>query len=72
MKEQKRRRGILRKEPDRMSKIAKIPLILLGIALGFFVVTFTIYFFNLDMKATAMLEPLLEKWYDSREHDQYI
>ena len=55
-----------------MKKLVKLPLILLGIALGFFVVTFTIYFFNLDMKATAMLAPLLEKWYDSREHDQYI
>ncbi len=41
-------------------------------ALAFFVVTFTIYFFNLDMKATAMLEPFFEKWYDSLEHKQYI
>ena len=55
-----------------MSKLVKLPLILLGIALGFFVVTFTIYIFNLDMKATTLLAPLLEKWYDSREHDQYI
>lgn len=55
-----------------MSKLAKLPLILLGIALGFFVVTFTIYFFNLDMKATSLLEPLLEKWYDHLEHKQYI
>jgi hypothetical protein len=45
---------------------------LLLVVLGFFAVTFTMYFFNLDMKATAMLAPLLEKWYDSREHDQYI
>ncbi|MBQ9249845.1 MAG: hypothetical protein IJ179_05710 [Oscillospiraceae bacterium] len=55
-----------------MSKIAKIPLILLGTVLGFFVVTFTIYFFNLDMKATALLAPFLEKWYDRMEHNQYI
>ncbi len=55
-----------------MSKIAKIPLILLGAVLGFFVVTFTIYFFNLDMKATALLAPFLEKWYDRMEHNQYI
>ena len=40
--------------------------------LGFFVVTFTIYMFNLDMKATALLAPLLEKWYDHQEHKQYI
>ena len=55
-----------------MSKIAKIPLILLGIALGFFVVTFTIYIFNLDMKATSLIAPLLEKWYDHLEHKQYL
>lgn len=55
-----------------MSKLAKLPLILLGIVLGFFVVTFTIYFFNLDMKATSLLEPLLEKWYDHLEHNTYL
>ena len=63
---------MMKKEQRTMKKLLKLPLILLGIALGFFVVTFTIYFFNLDMKATALLAPLLEKWYDSREHDQYI
>ena len=40
--------------------------------LAFFVVTFTIYMFNLDMKATALLAPWLEKWYDHQEHNQYI
>ncbi len=59
-----------------MCNIAKFAgKILLGIiaaALGFFIVTFTIYFFNLDMKATAMLEPFFEKWYDKLERKQYI
>ena len=55
-----------------MKKLAKLPLILLGIVLGFFVTTFTVYMFNLDMKATSLLAPLLEKWYDSREHDNYL
>lgn len=55
-----------------MSKIFKALLTLLGIALGFFVVTFTIYFFNLDMKATSLLAPFLEKWYDKLERNQYI
>ena len=55
-----------------MSKLVKIPLVLLGIVLGVFVVTFTIYFFNLDMKATSLLAPFLEKWYDHLEHKQYI
>ena len=40
--------------------------------LAFFVVTFTVYMFNLDMKATALIAPLLEKWYDHQEHKQYI
>ena len=59
-----------------MSKIARTAgKVLLGIvaaALSFFIVTFTIYFFNLDMKATALLAPLLEKWYDNLPHKQYI
>ena len=55
-----------------MSKFVKIPLVLLGIALGFFAVTFTVYFFNLDMKATSLLAPFLEKWYDHLERKQYI
>ena len=55
-----------------MSKFVKIPLVLLGAVLGFFVVTFTVYFFNLDMKATSLLAPFLEKWYDHLERKQYI
>ena len=48
-------------------------LLKLVIAVGvFFVVTFTVYFFNLDMKATSMLEPFLEKWYDHLERKPYI
>ena len=55
-----------------MKKLLKLPLILLGIVLGFFVVTFTVYIFNLDMKMMTFLVPLLEKWYDHQEHDQYL
>ena len=52
--------------------LLKVLLRLLAVVLGFFVVTFTIYFFNLDMKATALLAPWLEKWYDHLEHNQYL
>ena len=52
--------------------ILNVLLKVLLAGLAFFVVTFTIYFFNLDMKATALLAPWLEKWYDHQEHDQYI
>ena len=55
-----------------MKMLVKIPLMILCAVLAFFAVTFPIYFFNLDMKATAMLEPLLEKWYDRLPRDQYI
>ena len=55
-----------------MKKLAKIPLIALAAALGFFVVTFTMYIFNLDMKLIADIAPWLEKWYDHLEHNQYI
>ena len=55
-----------------LKKLLKFPLYLLLAALCFFVVTFTIYIFNLDMKATALLAPFLEKWYDHLEHNQYI
>ena len=41
-------------------------------AAAFFVVTFTVYMFNLDMKATSLLAPLLEKWYDRLPRKQYI
>ena len=54
-------------------KLAAKVLAKVGV-IGFvgFAATFTIYFFNLDMKATALLEPLLEKWYDRLERKQYI
>ena len=45
---------------------------LLLAALGFFVVTFTIYFFNLDMKATSKIEPLLLRHYDRMPRKQYL
>ena len=55
-----------------MKKIAKIPLIVAGVGAAAFVGTFTMYMFNLDMKLMTFIEPLLEKWYDSREHDFFL
>jgi len=55
-----------------LNKILKALLKLVIAALCFFVVTFTIYFFNLDMKATSLLEPFLEKWYDHLPRNQYL
>ena len=42
------------------------------IAVIFFVVTFTVYFFNLDMKFTAALEPLFLKHYDKIKRDKHL
>ncbi len=52
--------------------ILNVLLKVLLAGLAFFVVTFTVYFFNLDMKATSLVAPLLEKWYDHLEHNQYL
>ena len=53
-----------------------ILLKILGIAVLivviFFVVTFTVYFFNLDMKLTAALEPLFLKHYDKIKRDKHL
>lgn len=52
--------------------ILNILLKVLLAGLGFFVVTFTIYFFNLDMKLTALIEPLMLKHYDKIERNTYL
>jgi hypothetical protein len=38
----------------------------------FFALTFTVYFFNLDMKLTAAIEPILLKHYDKIDRDQHL
>lgn len=37
-----------------------------------FVLTFTVYIFNLDMKLTAAIEPWLLKHYDKIDRDQHL
>ena len=41
-------------------------------ALGAFVVTFVIYFWNLDMKLTSVMEGILLKHYDTIDRDQHL
>ena len=59
-----------------MSKFAKLLLKILSrivlLALGFFVVTFSIYIFNLDMKLTSAIEPWLLKHYDKIPRDTHL
>ena len=56
-----------------MKKIAlKALLYILTGGLAFFVVTFTVYFFNLDMKLTSAIEPFLLKWHDRIPRNQHL
>ena len=41
-------------------------------ALGAFVVTFVVYFWNLDMKLTSVMEGILLKHYDRSERNQHL
>ena len=55
-----------------MKKIKNTLLKLLLILVSFIVVTFLVYFFNLDMKLTAAMEPILFKFYDKVKRDQHL
>jgi len=50
--------------PKLSKLLLKLFLRILAVAVGLFVVTFTVYIFNLDMKLTAAIEPWLLKHYD--------
>ena len=52
--------------------ILKILLIAALVVVGLFVLTFTVYFFNLDMKMMAAVEPMLSKVYDKRKRERRI
>ena len=53
--------------------LLKLMLKLLIVALSFFGLTFIVYFFNLDMKLTAAMEPLLIWFYDNKvKRDQHL
>ena len=42
------------------------------IVVALFAGLFAVYFFNLDMKLTAAMEPILMKFYDRVKRDQHI
>lgn len=44
----------------------------LGLFFGLFVLSFVVYFFNLDMKLTAALAPWFDKHYDRIERDRHL
>ena len=50
----------------------EIILIILGVILALFVITFAIYFFNLDMKLIRKVYDLLGKHYDTMKRDKKL
>ncbi len=53
--------------------LLKILLIIAIVAVALFVLLFTIYFFNLDMKLmTYVVYPILEKHYNKIKRKQYL
>ena len=52
--------------------ILKILGIAAIVAAALFVLTFVVYFFNLDMKLPAALEPIFLKHYDKIKRDRHL
>ena len=52
--------------------IFTIILIIIGILVALFALTFTVYMLNLDMKLTSLLFPLFQKHYDKMKRDQHL
>ena len=50
----------------------KIVLILLGIILAFFLLTFAVYWFNLDSKLVKAIFPAMTKHYDGLKRDRRL
>ena len=55
-----------------MAIVLKVLLIAAAVVFGLFVLTFAIYFFNLDMKMMAAVEPMLDKIYDKRKRNRRL
>ncbi len=50
----------------------EVILIILGVILALFVITFTIYFFNMDMKLVRKIYDALQKHYDNMKRDKKL
>ena len=55
-----------------MGLVLKILLIAVLVVLALFVLTFAVYFFNLDMKMMAAVEPMLDKIYNKRKRNRRL
>ncbi len=45
---------------------------IVGVFIALFALLFIVYFFNLDMKLTSSLEPILLKMYDKKKRNRKI
>ena len=55
-----------------MKKLSKVLLKTAGIGIGLFAALFAVYFFNLDMKLTAKMDPVILYFYDRVKRDQHL
>ena len=55
-----------------MSTFLHVIIIIAIVALCLFLLSFIVYFFNLDMKLTAAMEPLFLKHYDKVKRDKHL
>lgn len=55
-----------------MGTFLQVLLIIAIVVVCLFVLSFLVYFFNLDMKLTAKLAPLFEKHYDKIDRDKHL
>lgn len=55
-----------------MTLFLQITGIVIIVMIALFILSFLVYFFNLDMKLTAMLAPLFEKHYDKIDRDKHL
>lgn len=52
--------------------VIHIIIVAASIIAGLFVLSFLVYFFNLDMKLTAKLAPLFDRHYDKIDRDKHL
>ena len=62
---------VIERKKCKMSKLCTVVKKLSLAGTAFFVVTFAVYF-NLDMKLTAAMEPVLNYFYDRVDRDQHL
>lgn len=55
-----------------MSVFLHVILIILIVVVALFLLSFIVYFFNLDIKLTSSLEPILMKHYDKKKRERKL